>query len=137
MRADLLRLKKEGFNAIRCGYHPRKARLYELCDEVGLLVCDEVGLDTALTGDNRAVGGALVNNPNWVEAYLARVENAHGLSRNYTGVILYSLGQGPGVGYNNYKSYLEMKELERMRPVMYEPAVDIWCNDPKSWQGGF
>lgn len=137
MRAELQKIKQEGYNAIRCGYHPRKARLYELCDELGLLVCDEVNLDTSLTGQRRDVGGTLANEPAWAEAYLQRMENAWRFSRNYTGVMMYSLGKGPGVGYNIYKSYLRMKELEPLRPVIYEAAGAVWCNDPQSWQGGF
>ena len=129
MRADLAAIKKEGYNAIRCAYHPRKARLYELCAEVGLLVCDEANIDTSLTGTAPRVGGTLANNPAWVDAYLRREENTWRSSRNYTGVVLYSLGKGPGVGYNIYRSYLRMKELESIRPITYETAGKLWCND--------
>ena len=137
MRAELQKLKQNNINAIRCTYHPRKARLYELCDELGLLVCDEVHLDTSLTGEDPAVGGTLSNAPEWVDAYLHRMENTWRANRNRTGLILYSIGKGPGIGYNVYQSYLRLKGLEPLRPVVYEQAGGVWCSDPKSWQGGF
>ncbi len=129
MRAELSAIKKEGYNAIRCGYHPRKTRLYELCDEIGLMICDEANIDTALTGESMAVGGTLANDPAWVDAYIRRAENAWRASRNYTGTVLYSLGKGPGIGYNIYRSYLNLKRLEPVRPVTYTPAGDLWPND--------
>ena len=137
MRADLAKLKQNKVNAIKCGYHPRKARLYELCDELGLLVCDEVNIDTSLTGEDRAVGGTLSNDPAWVGAYLHRMENTWRANRNRSGLILYSIGKGPGIGYNIYQSYVRMKALEPLRPVVYAPAGEVWCTDRTSWQGGF
>jgi beta-galactosidase len=132
MRAELAAIKKAGYNTIRCGVHPRKTRLYELCAEAGLLIGDEANIDTSLTGTDPAVGGTLANDPAWVEAYVRRAENSWRASRNDTGVILYSLGKGPGVGYNIYKSYLRMKKLEPVRPIVYEAAGELWCNDPIS-----
>ena len=129
MRADLSAIRKEGFNAIRCGYHPRKEVLYGLCAELGLLVVDEVNLDTSLTGESLAVGGTLANDPAWERAYVQRMENTWRASRNFPNVVVYSLGRGPGVGYNIYQSYLKVKSLEPIRPVTYAPAADLWCND--------
>lgn len=137
MRADLQKIKREGYNAIRCAYHPRKARLYELCDEVGLLVCDEVNLDTSLTGEDPGVGGTLSNAPVWADAYTQRAENTWRANRNRTCVVMYSIGKGPGVGYNIYQSYLRLKALEPVRPVVYRHAGGVWCTDPQTWQGGF
>jgi len=137
MRAELQKLKQDKVNAIRCAYHPRKTRLYELCDELGLLICDQVNIDTSLTGEEMAVGGTLANAPAWVDAYLYRMENSWRTNRNRSGLVMYSLGKGPGVGYNIYQSYLRMKALEPLRPVVYEPAIGLWCTDPQSWKGGF
>jgi len=40
-RRRLLELKKMGANAIRCSHNPQNPDLYDLCDELGLLVMDE------------------------------------------------------------------------------------------------
>lgn len=129
MREELLKMKKNNVNAIECYYHPRKSRLYDLCGEVGLIVHDQVNIDTRLTGENLSVGGTLSNNPEWIEAYLIRQENTWRLNRNQTPVLMYSIGNGPGLGYNIYKSYLYFKANEQRRPVFYEPAGDVWCTD--------
>jgi len=137
IRAELKSLKQGGYNAIRCAYHPRKTRLYELCDELGILIVDEINIDTSLTGDQMGAGGTLANNPEWVNAYRQRIENSWRANRNRTGLVVYSLGNGPGVGYNAYQSYLLLKELEPFRPVMYRPAEGLWSTDRPSWTGGF
>ena len=38
----LRQLQKMGCNAIRCSHNPREERFYDLCDELGLVVIDEV-----------------------------------------------------------------------------------------------
>ncbi len=40
-RRRLLNLKEVGVNAIRTSHNPQASALYELCDELGLLVMDE------------------------------------------------------------------------------------------------
>ncbi len=42
IRRRLSALKRMGCNAIRCSHNPHDEALYELCDEMGLLVIDEV-----------------------------------------------------------------------------------------------
>lgn len=41
-RRRLEKLKKMGCNAIRMSHNPHSQELYDLCDEMGFLVCDEV-----------------------------------------------------------------------------------------------
>jgi beta-galactosidase len=130
MRADLLSIRQKGFNTIRCGYHPDKATLYDLCAELGLLVCDEATLDTSQTGESLSVGGTPANDPAWAEAYRRAAENTWRAGRNATAVVAWSLGKGPGVGYNIYRSYLKLKALEPVRPITYPSAGELWCNDP-------
>ncbi|MDR2936125.1 MAG: hypothetical protein LBU80_02125 [Rikenellaceae bacterium] len=129
MRDDLLHLKRANVNAIRVGYHPMKARLQELCNELGLYVCDEANLDSSLTGESLAVGGTLGNNPAWLKSHLFRVENSVQASRNYPCVVMRSLGGRAGEGYNIYRAYGRMKELESLLPVAYEQAKNHWNTD--------
>lgn len=129
MRADLLRLKQHNVNAIKCNYHPRKNRLYELCAEMGLMICDEVNLNSSLTGSDRSVGGTLGNNPQWRDAHMFRVENAYMYNRNHTGVVMWSMGTDAGIGYSVYKAFDKMKSLETKRPIAYAPAKNYWCTD--------
>ncbi len=129
MRDYLLRLKQGNVNAIRVGYHPMKARLYELCNELGLYVCDQANLDSSLTGESLTVGGTLGNRPAWLASHLQRVENSVYASRNYSCVVMRSLGGHAGEGFCIYHAYNRMKELETRLPVAYEQAKNYWNTD--------
>ena len=41
-REDVLNIKKLGFNALRTGHYPHDESIYEICDEEGLLVLEEI-----------------------------------------------------------------------------------------------
>jgi beta-glucuronidase len=41
-REDVLNIKKLGFNALRTGHYPHDESIYEICDEEGLLVFEEI-----------------------------------------------------------------------------------------------
>ena len=130
LRAELARLKAAGVNALKCHYHPLKNRLYELCAEYGFYICDGVNIDSFLSGDSRYMGGTLANDPAWLDAHLFRVENAWRHNRNHTGLVMWSLGERSGIGYNLYKAYDRMRELDSLRrPVAYDQARNYWSTD--------
>ncbi len=52
--------------------------------------------------------------------------------KNYTSIIIWSLGNEAGNGYNMYQTYLWIKNRDKTRPVQYERAelefnTDIFC----------
>jgi beta-galactosidase len=46
IRSDLELLKKNNFNAIRTSHYPNQSCFYDICDELGLYVIDEMNLET-------------------------------------------------------------------------------------------
>jgi beta-galactosidase len=50
-------------------------------------------------------------------------------TRNHSCVVAWSLAYGGGNGYNLYKSYELLHQLDTLRPVVYSGAEGEWNND--------
>ena len=56
------------------------------------------------SGDDRTVGGTLANDTVWTNAYVDRVMNMYYMSKNHPSVLMFSLGDKAGQGYNTYEA---------------------------------
>ena len=75
-------MKEFGFNAVRCSHNPYSREFYDLADEIGILVVDEL----ADSWSGRAPGRQICENPfQLVTEWVKR-------DRNHPSVILWSLG---------------------------------------------
>ncbi len=129
MQRLLTEMKFAGVNAIRTDGYPMPYSFYQLCDELGFYVCDVADINAEGLGTDRRRGGTLSNNPAWREAYLARIEAMYERNKNHPSVVMWSLGDRSGNGYNMYQGYLMLKGLERTRPVVYNGADREWNTD--------
>ncbi len=79
-------LKEMGCNAIRCAHNPQVRRFYEICDEMGMLVMDEIfdGWKQKAAEDYGHQAFA-----DWWERDLRAWLEAH---RNHPSIIIWSLG---------------------------------------------
>lgn len=69
MVQDILLMKQNNFNAVRCSHYPNAPRWYELCNRYGLYVVDEANIEThGMVPMNR-----LSDDPAWLPAFNARV----------------------------------------------------------------
>ena len=55
--------------------------------------------------------------------------NMYYTSQNHPSVLLFSLGEPGGRGYNMYEAYRRLKAVEKKRPVIYEGAGAEWNSD--------
>ncbi|KAK5194640.1 Beta-galactosidase (Lactase) [Exophiala xenobiotica] len=135
LRQDLLLMKRHNINALRCSHYPSQPALYGLCDELGLWVLDEAGLEchgfseaaarsreirekmgrgqrdpAAFTSDNR----------DWEAAYLDRMAQLVQRDKNFTCVIIWSLGNESFYGRNHKSMYEYAKNVDTSRPIHYE-----------------
>ncbi|EAM9237997.1 beta-galactosidase [Salmonella enterica subsp. arizonae] len=129
MVQDILLMKQNNFNAVRCSHYPNHPQWYTLCDRYGLYVLDEANIEThGMTPMNR-----LSNDPDWLPAMSQRVTRMVQCDRNHPSIIIWSLGNESGHGANHDALYRWLKAEDRSRPVQYEgggadtAATDIIC----------
>lgn len=139
MLKDIELFKKYNVNTVRTCHYPQQERFYELCDQYGIYVIDEVNIESHGMGYDRRIGGTLANNRLFYDAHLERTQNMFERDKNFTCIVTWSLGNEAGNGYNFYQTYLWMKEADKTRPVQYEQAYHEWNSDiycpmyPRPW----
>ena len=126
---DLLRMKELNVNAIRTSHYPQPAFFYELTDRYGFYVVNEANIESHGMGYDRAKGKSLANNLDWTEAHLFRTRNMFERDKNHPSVVIWSLGNEAGNGYNFYKTYLLIRSRDKMRPIQYEQSGHEWNTD--------
>ncbi|MGG6098839.1 beta-galactosidase [Pantoea allii] len=129
MVQDILLMKQNNFNAVRCSHYPNDPLWYRLCDYYGLYVVDEANIEThGMVPMNR-----LSDDPTWLPAMSQRVTRMVQRDRNHPCIIIWSLGNESGHGANHDALYRWLKSEDPSRPVQYEgggantAATDIIC----------
>lgn len=141
IRLDLVKMKELNINCIRTSHYPPSPRFMELCDEMGFYVVDEADLEThgfnirygrygrSYCFDESDIWPA--RNAAWREAFLDRAERLFARDKNFTSVIMWSLGNEANYGDNfaAMSEYLRAndKYLGYRRLIHYESAQ--CCND--------
>lgn len=127
---ELRAIKRSGYNMIKVKGCPQPGYMYDLCDRIGLYICDQAGINTASYGDSRKrEGGNPSNDPAYELLFRDRVESMYRTSQNHPSVVMFSLAEKSANGYNLYESYLALKRLEPSRPVIYMDAGGEWNTD--------
>ena len=128
--AEQLRaLRKQGYNALKIKGGPQLDALYELCDRLGFYVINQADVNTSRHSASRRVGGNPSNDPTWEGAYVDRAVGMYHASKNHPSVVAFSIAEQSSNGYCLYESYLAMKRLEQVRPVLYPAAAGEWNSD--------
>ncbi|GIL52349.1 hypothetical protein Vafri_8240 [Volvox africanus] len=132
MIRDILLMKQNNFNAVRCSHYPNIVRWYELCAHYGLYVIDEANLEThgfdPTFVDNQSNPA---NNPAWAPAFLDRAMGMYGRDKNQPAVLMWSLGNEAGYGPAHLAMAGYLRARDSSRPIHYEgggsrtPATDI------------
>ncbi|KAJ5794333.1 Glycoside hydrolase family 2 N-terminal [Penicillium paradoxum] len=141
MRADLILMKKHNINALRCCHQPNDPRLYEVCDELGLYVMAEADLEThgfdPVERSNIANQHLMTeyeiqetsykmaakwtsDNLEWKDAYIDRAVELVQRLKNFSCIIMWSLGNEAFYGQNHASMYRWIKEADPTRLVHYE-----------------
>ncbi|MDX2432267.1 MAG: glycoside hydrolase family 2 TIM barrel-domain containing protein, partial [Bacteroides sp.] len=119
MIRDIKLMKQYNFNAVRTSHYPNQQRWYELCDEYGLMVMDEVNLESHYLWAHKNQSPALY--PEWKEAILARGSSMFHRDKNHPSIVMWSLGNEAGDGPNIQAMYDMIKTMDdSKRPIHYE-----------------
>ena len=123
--ADLAILKSAGVNAIRTSHYPNNTFFYELADEYGFLVIDEMNLETHGVWDRirhldapdaEAVPG---DDPVWRDALLDRAASLYERDKNHASVVIWSVGN-ESFGGTVIRDVADYFRRVDDRPVHYE-----------------
>lgn len=117
MRADLIQMKRFGFNTVRSSHYPNDPRFLDLADELGLYVIDEADIES------HAFWGTLCDDPRYLPAWVDRVSRMVLRDRNHPSVIAWSLGNESGYGANHEAAAAWVRRVDPSRPLHYEGAI--------------
>lgn len=117
LRADVVAIKRWGFNAVRTSHYPNDPRFLDLCDEYGLYVIDEANLET------HAAMFTLCHDPQYLAAWVERGARMVLRDKNHACVIAWSLGNESGHGANHEAMAAWIRRYDPSRPLHYEGAV--------------
>ncbi|MFD7401593.1 glycoside hydrolase family 2 TIM barrel-domain containing protein [Streptomyces sp. NPDC059866] len=124
MRADLVLLKRFGFNAIRTAHYPNDPSLYDLADELGFYVVDEADIES------HDHAHEIADDPRYLNAFVDRVSRMVLRDKNHPSVIIWSLGNESDYGANHDAAAGWVRRHDPTRPVQYEGAAKRGWADP-------
>ncbi|MCB0509730.1 MAG: hypothetical protein KDC82_03125, partial [Bacteroidetes bacterium] len=119
MRQDLELIKSLNFNAIRTSHYPNHPAFYDLCDELGIYVCDEANVEGHYYMMFKPFNN-LAKDADFKEAILSRIKNMYERDKNHTSIIMWSVGNETGTGPTMVEAYAMLKSLDPERPVFNE-----------------
>ncbi|MCX5267677.1 glycoside hydrolase family 2 TIM barrel-domain containing protein [Streptomyces sp. NBC_00199] len=125
MRADLVVLKRYGFNAIRTAHYPNDPALYDLADELGFYVVDEADIES------HDHAHEIADDPRYLNAFVDRVSRMVLRDKNHPSVIVWSLGNESDYGANHDAAAGWVRRHDPTRPVQYEGAAKRGWADPE------
>lgn len=123
MIKDIQLMKQFNINAVRTSHYPNDPIWYQLCDQYGLYVIDEVNLETHGTWEygqkelGKTIPGSL---PEWTENVLDRCKSMFERDKNHPSIVMWSLGNESFGGDNFLKMHDYFSERDPSRLVHYE-----------------
>ncbi|MGW0798537.1 glycoside hydrolase family 2 TIM barrel-domain containing protein [Streptomyces sp. NPDC002692] len=119
MRADLVTLKRFGFNAIRTAHYPNDPSLLDLADELGFYVVDEADIEA------HDHAHEIADDPRYLGAFVDRVSRMVLRDKNHPCVIVWSLGNESDHGANHDAAAGWVRRHDPTRPLQYEGAAKL------------
>ena len=121
-RRDLKTMKQNNINAVRTCHYPNNSFLYQLCDEYGLYVIDEVNLESHGSWDLAAGTKDYTHvvphdKPQWREMMLDRTNSMYQRDKNHPCILLCILRKRILGGRNIYEMSRLLKRLDSSRLV--------------------
>jgi beta-galactosidase len=127
---DMKIMKQNNINAIRCSHYPKNPFFYRLADKYGFYVVDEANIETHGMGvthdierNSEKAKNHPAHQPEWKAMHLDRTKRMYERDKNFTSIIIWSLGNEAANGPNFYATYDWLKDKDSSRPVQYEGAV--------------
>lgn len=126
MIADIHIMKAHNINAVRTSHYPNHPAFYDLCDEYGLYVIDEMNLETHglwRYGQKTLEETIPGSRPEWTANVLDRARSVYERDKNHPSILLWSLGNESFGGDNFLKLHEYFHSEDPGRLVQYEGVV--------------
>jgi beta-galactosidase len=114
---DLTLMKQFNVNAIRTSHYPNTPLFYDLADQYGIYVCDEVNAECH-EGENY-----LAAQEGWEGAFMDRTERFFQRDKNHPSVILWSTGNECGYAPVHHSMAEYLKENDPSRVVYHQGNI--------------
>ncbi|PHP52659.1 glycoside hydrolase family 2 TIM barrel-domain containing protein [Actinomyces ruminis] len=122
---DLISLKRANVNAIRTSHYPNNSFFYELADEYGFYVIDEVNLEShgvwdAILRDDASKSAVVPGDkPEWRDVVIDRASDMYERDKNHPSIVMWSCGN-ESYGGENIAAMAAYFRAKDSRPVHYE-----------------
>ena len=126
MLADVVAMKRWGFNALRTSHYPNDPYLLDVCDELGLYVIDEADIESHGWYDD------VCHDPRYRSAFVDRVARMIERDRHHPSIIAWSLGNESGYGVNHDAAAGWARRADPSRPLHYEGAIRFDWTSPQT-----
>ncbi len=118
MEQELKLMKQGNVNFVRTSHYPNDPRWYELCNQYGMMVMDEVNVESHQISYHRRILPG--DQPEWIAPCLDRMHRMVIRDRQQPSVLMWSLGNEAGYG----NAFMQMRELTHeydldLRPIHY------------------
>ncbi len=130
LEEEIKLIKQAHFNAIRAAHYPHVPEFYELCDRYGLYVMDEADLECHGIGSTENKN-YLSSDPLWQPAYLDRMIQLVERYKNFTSIIMWSVGNESGNGSNHQAMIHWCRQRDQTRLIHHE-GESRDCVDPET-----
>ncbi len=126
MIRDIKIMRQNNINAIRMSHYPHGIELYELTDKYGIYVVDEANIESHGMGAELQSSFDKSKHPayleEWKAAHMDRIKRMFERDKNFTSIILWSMGNESGNGPVFHEAYDWLKENDTTRYVSFEQA---------------
>ncbi len=127
MIKDITLMKQFNVNAVRLSHYPNDKQWYELSDEYGLYVQDEVNAEchyAEMNPDGRYGQNWFAENPVWELSFMDRFTRMIERDKNNPSIVMWSTGNEAGTGHVHYKMAKFARQYDGTRVIMHQ------CNWP-------
>lgn len=118
IKRDLQLMKQYNINAVRTAYYsPASPYFYECCDVLGLYVICDANLQPFTSAAK-----VIATDNDYSRLFETRINDMVGAYKNYTSIIVWSLGNSTDNGVCMEAAYKTLNQKDKTRPVLYAGA---------------
>jgi beta-galactosidase len=138
MLEDVLIMKRNNVNAVRTSHYPNDPAWYDLADQYGLWLNDEVDAETHWREDCSQPAGdpddCLADRPEWQAAFVDRFTAMMERDKNHPSIFMWSTGNEAGLGEAHFSMAEYAKQADPTRLLYHQsnspngdaPYADVW-----------